>query len=31
LLTPLVAKSRYFNAPCSLPTPARTTIVAAIR
>ena len=31
LLTPLVAKSRYFNAPSSLPTPVRTTIVAAVR
>ena len=31
LLTPLVAKSRYFYAPSSLPTPVRTTIVAAVR
>jgi methyltransferase (TIGR00027 family) len=31
LLTPLVAKSRYFDAPTSLPTPVRTTIVAAVR
>jgi len=31
LLLPLVAKSRYFNAPTSLPTPVRTTIVAAVR
>ena len=31
LLTPLVAKGRYFYAPSSLPTPVRTTIVAAVR
>jgi hypothetical protein len=31
LLTPGVAKTRYFHAPASLPTPARTTIVAAVR
>ena len=31
LLTPLVAKSRYFQAPSSLATPVRTTIAAAIR
>jgi len=31
LLTPLAAKSRYFAAPPSLPTPVRTTIVAAVR
>jgi methyltransferase (TIGR00027 family) len=31
LLTPRVAESRYFNAPSSLPTPVRTTIVAAVR
>src|ERR1043165_4828155 len=31
LLLPQVAKSRYFNAPTSLPTPVRTTIVAAVR
>jgi O-methyltransferase involved in polyketide biosynthesis len=31
LLTSMVAKSRYFQAPCSLPTPVRTTIVAAVR
>jgi methyltransferase (TIGR00027 family) len=31
LLLPLVAKSRYFSAPTSLPTPVRTTIVAAVR
>jgi methyltransferase (TIGR00027 family) len=31
LLTPLVAKSRYFDAPTSLPTPVRTTILAAVR
>jgi methyltransferase (TIGR00027 family) len=31
LLSPLDAKSRYFNAPTSLPTPVRTTIVAAVR
>jgi methyltransferase (TIGR00027 family) len=31
LLTPLVARSRYFDAPTSLPTPVRTTIVAAVR
>jgi len=31
LLQPTVAKSRYFNAPSSLPTPVRTTIVAAVR
>ena len=31
LLLPLVAKSRYFDAPSSLPAPVRTTIVAAVR
>jgi methyltransferase (TIGR00027 family) len=31
LLLPLVAKSRYFQAPSSLPTPVRATIVAAVR
>jgi methyltransferase (TIGR00027 family) len=31
LLTPQDAKSRYFDAPSSLPAPARTTIVAAVR
>jgi O-methyltransferase involved in polyketide biosynthesis len=31
LLTPAVAESRYFQAPSSLPTPQRTTIVAAVR
>jgi methyltransferase (TIGR00027 family) len=31
LLTPMVAKSRYFDAATSLPTPVRTTIVAAVR
>jgi len=31
LLTPQIAKSRYFYAPTSLPTPVRTTIVAAVR
>ena len=31
LLTPLVAQSRYFDASTSLPTPVRTTIVAAVR
>jgi methyltransferase (TIGR00027 family) len=31
LLLPLVAKSRYFAAPSSLPAPVRTTIAAAVR
>ena len=31
LLTPSVAKGRYFRAPSSLPTPVRTTIAAAVR
>ncbi len=31
LLTPAAAASRYFQAPSSLPTPQRTTIVAAVR
>ena len=31
LLTPIVAESRYFHAPSSLPTPVRTTIAAAVR
>jgi len=31
LLTPPVAENRYFQAPSSLPTPQRTTIVAAVR